>query len=142
MDRRTKAYKLYQAGVSALGKEPETIVDLGMLLAAMICESSKSSPSSLSPRHDPEAVAFLDTLIIHAEGKMITVPFDASWYKLTEWKLRDLPLTIEDAARIGDYLAAGNWRGGTPTVKQVLNNLSTLISRCEQSDEHDPRFSV
>jgi hypothetical protein len=141
VNKRTKAYSLYEEGIKQLGKVPETFEELGQLFAILVVANS-SQGSSAKYRRDPEAVEFLDTLIESAGTSIITDPFDTSWYTLCSWKLRDTQLTLEDAEAIGQWLAAGHWYGNKPTVKQILYNLADLAARSRESGGYDPRYRV
>lgn len=141
MDKRSRAWKLYKLGIEHWNDFPEG-KQLVYAMAVMI-DAATSKEKSKKPLHDPEAVAFLDTLVQVAGDMVDAEPFDLKWYKLAEWRLRELPhVKVDDAYVIGEYLANGGWKGGTPTVQQVLNYLPDLLKKAEESGTYDPRFNV
>lgn len=146
MDKRTKAYKEYQRALSVVNYEDlgesglvtsKQVIEAILLGVATLLNPPKRSARVLNP----DAVLFLDTLVEVAGDSVISDPFDASWYNLMERKIRDIPqLDLEAIENVGQYLLDGGWVGNTPTIRQVLYNLATLMTNSKKESGYDPRF--
>lgn len=143
LDKRTKPGRLYDKIVEQLGV-PESYDDLLKCICVALAEApSQGKPKKSNVRYNPDAVLFLDTLLQHAGDSIVTDPFDNNWYRLMEWKMRDMPsLELANMISIGEHLAQGGWKGAKPTVKQILNWLPELVNQSSTTDDYDPRYNV
>ena len=142
MDKRSRAWKLYQLGLAEYHEDSEG--NNMLLCMAVMLDAATAKGGKRAPLMDADAVAFLDTILQVAGDRVDADPFDASWYKQMEWKLRDLSHPdVSVAYRVGEYLAGGGWKGKTaPTVSLVIRYLGDLMKQAEEAGTHDPRFSV
>lgn len=144
MDKRTKAYREYQRALEAIGPlgEGGFCTSVQTIEALLLGFATLLNPPKRNARVvDPQAVLFLDTLVEKAGDSISSKPFDASWYNLMARKIDDIPgMTLEDIENVAEYLYNGGWVGNTPTVKQILYNLATLLTNSKKEDNYDPRF--
>ena len=140
LDRRTKAGRILSKAEDAGCQSIEEFI--AFILVELSPSANGSPTKATSFRINPEAVEFLDTMLNVAGDSVLTSPWDNSWYRLCEWKLRDTELTLEDANTIGEFLANGGWKGKKPSVKQVLNWLPDLLAQAGRNEAYDPRYNV
>lgn len=86
----------------------------------------------------------VDTLLQVAGDTINADPFDKKWYKLAEWRMREVEgMNVDSAFVVAEYLATGGWKGKTiPTVEQVLRFFPDLMKQAEEAGTHDPRWNV
>jgi len=148
MDKRSRAYKLAKRGEDAWNQvfknETNDIRPLLCAIAVMLDAATAKGKAATAFRQDPDAVAFIDSLLAVAGDTVVSEPFDTKWYKLAEWRMREVDgMTPDSAYVIGEYLAAGGWKGkALPTVEQILRYYPDLLRKAEDAGTHDPRWNV
>jgi len=146
MDKRSRAWKLYQKGLALWPDSiPPTPKDQTFLMSfAVMIDAATSKGKSAQPLHDPEAVQLVDTLLQVAGDKIDGEVFDKKWYKLAEWRMREVGgMNADSAFVVAEFLASGGWKGKTtPTVEQVLKYFPDLMKQAEEAGTHDPRWNV
>jgi len=145
MDKRSRAWKLYQKGLSVTEEGGQRLVDAPILRAiAVMIDAATAKGKTATPLHDPDAVAFVDTVLQVAGDKVAAETFDKQWYKLAEWRMREVEtMTVDSAFVIGEFLASGGWKGKTtPTMTQVIRYFPDLMQQAEEQGTQDPRWNV
>lgn len=139
MDKRSRAWKLYKKGLEHWneGESP-------LLAIAVMLDAATAKGKSATPLHDADAVSFVDTLLQVAGDTIDSDPFDKKWYKLAEWRMREVEeMTVDSAFVVGEYLALGGWKGKQPpTVAQVINYFPDLYRNAQEQGTVDPRYNV
>lgn len=143
MDKRSRAWKLYQKGMAVTDKWTDDDSEVLKAIAVML-DAATSKGKTAQPLHDPEAVQVVDTLLQVAGDKINSEVFDKKWYKLAEWRMREVEgMNVDSAFVVAEYLANDGWKGkAVPTVEQVLRYFPDLMKQAEEAGTHDPRWNV
>lgn len=144
MDKRSRAWKLYLQGKAAFDSGPADSHTRFLLALATMIDAATAKGTAAKPLTDPDAVSLVDTLLQVAGDKIQAEVFDAKWYKLAEWRMREVEgMTMDSAYVVGEFLANDGWKGkAAPTVEQVIRYYPDLMRQAEEQGVHDPRFNV
>jgi len=141
MDKRTRAYKLYQTGLTTFekhvgGKASANQASFLAAMAAMIAEGTKKTTSKRPEVGLPFSTSlFLNKLAVSAGDFVIATPFNKQWTYRAKATLAGIEgVQLADGIRVGEHLASGGWRGdNVPTLGTVIKFLPELIAEARNA---------